>query len=229
MERKQELFEYVKSKTNLVMDREVFTLGFARRATRYKRPDLFFEDIERIKSIASNVGSVQVIFAGKAHPNDKEGKELIIRIYQHIKSLKEHLKIVYLEDYDMKLGMLLTSGVDVWLNTPEPPLEASGTSGMKAALNGVPSLSVLDGWWCEGCIEGITGWSIANCTQDIDETNDRSRDAETLYDKLEKIILPLYYSNRSGFIDIMRHTIALNGSFFNTQRMLQQYISKAYF
>ena len=181
--------------------------------------------------MSAKVGAVQVIFAGKAHPNDEEGKELIKKIFHYIKALKENMKIVYLEDYDMKLGMLLTAGVDVWLNTPEPPLEASGTSGMKAALNGVPSLSVLDGWWCEGCIEGVTGWAIADCNQGIDKTltNDRSTDAATLYDKLEKIILPLYYKNRSGFIDIMRHTIALNGSFFNTQRMLQQYIAKAYF
>ena len=225
---KSELFEYIASKTKVAMDLDVFTLGFARRATRYKRPDLFFEDIERLKAISSNAGEIQLIFAGKAHPKDKEGKNLIKRIFDHIESLKEDLKIVYLEDYDMKLGMLLTAGVDVWLNTPEPPLEASGTSGMKAALNGVPSLSVLDGWWCEGCIEGITGWAIADCKQGIDETNDRSKDAATLYNKLEKSILPLYYQNRSGFIDVMRHTIALNGSFFNTQRMLQQYISKAY-
>lgn len=226
---KKELFEYVASKTKVAMDLDVFTLGFARRTTRYKRPDLFFEDIERLKAISANAGAIQIIFAGKAHPKDEEGKGLIKRIFDHIESLKENLKIVYLEDYDMKLGMLLTAGVDVWLNTPEPPLEASGTSGMKAALNGVPSLSVLDGWWCEGCIEGITGWAIAGCKQGLDETNDRSEDATTLYDKLEKAILPLYYQNRTGFIDVMRHTIALNGSFFNTQRMLQQYISKAYF
>ena len=226
---KKELFDYVASKTKVAMDLDVFTLGFARRTTRYKRPDLFFEDIGRLKAISANAGAIQIIFAGKAHPKDKEGKDLIKQIVDHMESLKEDMKIVYLEDYGMKLGMLLTAGVDVWLNTPEPPLEASGTSGMKAALNGVPSLSVLDGWWCEGCIEGITGWSIAGCKQGLDESNDRSKDATTLYDKLEQAILPLYYQNRSGFIDVMRHTIALNGSFFNTQRMLQQYISKAYF
>ena len=229
LDAKKELFDYVASKTKVTLDLDVFTLGFARRTTRYKRPDLFFDDVDRLKTIVSDVGAIQIIFAGKAHPHDEEGKILIKRIFDHIDSLKPYMKIVYLEDYDMNLGLLLTAGVDVWLNTPEPPLEASGTSGMKAALNGVPSLSVLDGWWCEGCIEGVTGWAIGDYKQGIANTSDPSKDAATLYDKLECAILPMYYQNRSAFVDVMRHTIALNGSFFNTQRMLQQYIVKAYF
>ena len=122
----------------------------------------------------------------------------------------------------MALAQRLVGGVDVWLNTPLPPMEASGTSGMKAALNGVPSLSVLDGWWLEGCIEGVTGWAI-------DADQEAANDASELYKVLENTVLPLYHENRTGFIDVMRHALALNGSFFNTQRMLQQYVSKAYF
>lgn len=125
----------------------------------------------------------------------------------------------------MELAQRLVAGVDVWLNTPEPPMEASGTSGMKAALNGVPSLSVLDGWWIEGCIEGVTGWAVGT----PDQPDDRSQDARSLYTKLEGRIVPMFYGDRNRFIEIMRHAIALNGSFFNTQRMLQQYVVKAYF
>ncbi len=151
------------------MDANILTVGFARRATTYKRGDLLFTDIERLKGISSGVGSFQVIYAGKAHPKDQGGKELMKRIFQAKEQLKHDVKIAYLENYDMKLGMMITSGVDLWLNTPQPPMEASGTSGMKAALNGVPNLSVLDGWWIEGHIEGVTGWSIG-------ETNRRKKD-----------------------------------------------------
>ena len=157
---KKRLLEYINRETKVEMDLDVLTLGFARRAATYKRGDLLFTDIERLKSISSKAGLFQVIYAGKAHPQDQGGKELIQRIFQLKESLKKDIKIAYLENYDLELGKMITSGVDVWLNTPEPPLEASGTSGMKAALNGVPSLSILDGWWIEGCIEGVTGWSI---------------------------------------------------------------------
>lgn len=121
---------------------------------------------------------------------------------------------------------MIIPGVDVWLNTPKPPLEASGTSGMKAALNGVPSLSILDGWWIEGHIEGITGWSIG-C--DSKGNSDSLSDATELYNKLEKTVIPLFYNDRERFVDVMRYAIAINGSFFNTQRMIQQYVLRAYF
>jgi starch phosphorylase len=137
--------------------------------------------------------------------------------------------VAYLENYSMETGKLMTAGVDLWLNTPLPPMEASGTSGMKAAVNGVPSLSVLDGWWIEGCIEGVTGWSIGPADGAAPPTADHSRDAASLYDKLEQIVMPLFVYNRDDFIEVMRHAIALNGSFFNTHRMLQQYVLKAYF
>jgi starch phosphorylase len=124
---------------------------------------------------------------------------------------------------------MLIAGVDVWLNTPQPPLEASGTSGMKAALNGVPSLSVLDGWWIEGHVEGVTGWAIGATGQDPGPADDRFRDAASLYDKLENTVIPSFYRDRDRFLDVMLHAAALNGSFFNTQRMMQQYVLNAYF
>ena len=221
---KHELIEYVRRETNLAMDVDILTIGFARRVATYKRGDLLFTDIERLKSISSKVGPLQVIYAGKAHPQDQGGKELIKRIFKAKGALKKDVKIAYLENYDMKVGKMMTSGVDLWLNTPQPPLEASGTSGMKAAFNGVPSLSVLDGWWIEGCIEGETGWSIGE-----KGSTDPSNDAASLYSKLEEIIVPMFYHGRDRFIDVMLHSIALNGSFFNTQRMIQQYVLNAYF
>ena len=138
------------------------------------------------------------------------------------------MKVAYLANYDWQLAQLMTAGVDVWLNTRQPPLEASGTSGMKEALNGVPSLSILDGWWIEGCIEGVTGWAIGELPNPATVNEDQSpRDADSLYDKLEQVVVPLFY-RRDPFIDVMRHAIALNGSFFNTQRMVLQYVTKAY-
>lgn len=222
---KQQLIEQINRETNAAFESDVLTLGFARRAATYKRGDLIFEDIECLRTIAHNSGRLQLVFAGKAHPRDHDGKLLIQRIVQISRSISADIPIVYLPNYDMRVAGLMTAGVDVWLNTPQPPLEASGTSGMKAAMNGVPSLSVLDGWWIEGCIEGTTGWGIASDGR----TDDRSRDAAALHTALESTVIPLYYKDRGRFIDMMRHAIALNGSFFNTQRMVQQYVLKAYF
>lgn len=226
-EAKGRLIEYVNRETNTGMREDRLTLGFARRATAYKRADLFLHDIDRLQAIAVNTGEFQVIYAGKAHPHDHEGKEQIKRIFQARDALKDCVKIIYLANYNWELGALMTAGVDVWLNTPQPPQEASGTSGMKAALNGVPSLSILDGWWIEGCIEGKTGWAIDPGPVDNDRRT--APDAAALYDKLDKVIIPLYTKNRQGFIDVMSHAIALNGSFFNTQRMVLEYTLKAYF
>lgn len=228
---KTELIEYVNRETNTGMDLDVLTLGFARRATQYKRADLIFSDIERLRNISSITGPIQIVFGGKAHPNDAGGKELIKKIFQMKDALRPYIKIAYLENYDMELAGMITSGVDIWVNTPQPPLEASGTSGMKAALNGVPSLSILDGWWIEGCIENITGWSIGEIAGAGDKDLDRnkSEDALSLYERLEKVIIPIFYKDRDKFIEVMRHSIALNGSFFNSQRMLLHYVLKAYF
>jgi starch phosphorylase len=224
------LLDYANRETKLGLDPEALTLGFARRATPYKRAELILTDIERLRSIARQNGPLQIIYAGKAHPNDSGGKEII----QHIKRLESNVngdvRLIYLQDYGIELARLMTAGVDVWLNTPLPPMEASGTSGMKAALNGVPSLSIMDGWWIEGCIEGVTGWSIGETPTDHEPNEDRTRrDAEAFYEKLALVVAPLYYRERDRFIDVMRHAIALNGSFFNTQRMVQQYVLNAYF
>ncbi len=228
MEAKRRLISRVNRETNAGMDVDDFTIGFARRATAYKRADLILDDIERLKSIASRVGPIQIVFAGKAHPQDGGGKEIIKRIFSVRDSLGDSVKVAYLENYDLELGKLMTSGADIWLNTPKPPLEASGTSGMKAALNGVPSLSILDGWWIEGCIEGVTGWAIGRKVEKEDDDN-RREDAASLYDKLEHTIMPLFYGEKEGFVNTMVHAIALNGSFFNTHRMMQQYVLNAYF
>ncbi len=152
----------------------------------------FLLQLDRLVNIVKNKGPIQIILAGKAHPRDKEGKELIKTIFGDIKRLKDDIKVVFLENYDMELAKLIIPGVDVWINTPKRPLEASGTSGMKASLNGVPSLSILDGWWLEGCIEGETGWAIGSIAAD---QSDDSKDAEDLYDKLERVILPMFYGN----------------------------------
>lgn len=224
-EAKKVLIDYINTKLNANMDYDVLTIGFARRATAYKRADLIFYDKERLMNIAKNTGKIQFIFSGKSHPKDWQGKELIKKIITDARQINGNIKIVYLEDYEMELAKLLVSGVDVWLNTPRRPQEASGTSGMKAAHNGIPSLSILDGWWIEGCIESLTGWSIGSIgSTDSPDT----RDANDLYEKLEKVIIPTYYHNRQGWIDIMRHAIAINASFFNTHRMVQQYVLNAY-
>jgi len=224
-EAKCKLIDIVNATTDARMSEDALTFGFARRATAYKRPDLVFNDLKRLRQIARRGGKMQFIFAGKAHPRDTEGKKLISRIMETAKALDGSIEVVYLENYDMNLARLLVSGVDVWLNTPRRPQEASGTSGMKAAINGVPSLSVLDGWWIEGCIEGMTGWAIGS--PDVENLTDADC-ARSLYDKLEKVVLPVFYNDREKWIEIMRFCIAINGSFFNTHRMIQQYVMSAY-
>jgi glycogen phosphorylase len=223
LEGKQTLIAAVKDRTGLELRPEIFTIGFGRRAATYKRCDLLFTDPDRLQRVARELGGMQIIYSGKAHPADHPAKAKIRQIFEFTRQLNsDELKIVYLEDYDWSLGALLTGGVDLWLNTPKRPYEASGTSGMKAALNGVPSLSVLDGWWIEGWIEGVTGWAIGDHDTDWDEAN-------SLYRQLEQVILPLFYRQQDAWRHIMRSTIALNGPYFNTQRMLEQYVLKAYF
>lgn len=230
MEAKRMLADFVNREANAGFDRDVLTIGFARRATGYKRATLIFSDVERLKRIAGQTGGIQIVFAGKAHPNDQEGKETIRRIHEIRDRLKGAIPVAYLSNYDMTLARLLCSGVDVWLNTPLPPMEASGTSGMKAAMNGVPSLSILDGWWIEGHLEDVTGWSIGDRIETCLEPShgmDQCH-ADALYGKLEQKVLPMFYGDRARYIDVMRRTIALNGAFFNTQRMMWQYLRNAY-
>lgn len=224
---KERLVEEVGRRTGVVLDRDAFTIGFARRATAYKRANLIFRDPDRLAAVAREVGPVQLVFAGKAHPKDEGGKELIRKVFAAADRLRDRVRVVYLENYDMALAGVLTAGADVWLNTPRRPLEASGTSGMKAAHNGVPSLSTLDGWWAEGHVEGVTGWSIGSANADSGRDVD-AEDAENLYRKLREVVVPLYYRDRDGWVGVMRHAIALNASFFNTHRMVQQYAANAY-
>lgn len=221
---KRALVKEVGDKGNVEFDPAVLTIGYARCATSYKRPEMLLSHPERLRKIARDAGPLQVVFAGKAHPNDAAGKELIKRVHQQARSLDGIMKVAYLPDYDMRLAGILCSGVDAWLNTPEKPWEASGTSGMKAAVNGVPSLSVLDGWWVEGCIEGVTGWAIGDSTND----SQTAAELESLYDKLEFTVIPMYYSRPAALLEIARNCIAINGSYFNTQRMLAQYRRIAY-
>ena len=222
---KAELLAEVKTRAGVDLAADAFTIGFARRATAYKRATLLFSDLDRLRHIARDVGPLQILYAGKAHPKDTGGKDLIKRIYAAARALGKDVRVVYLENYDMRLGGLLTAGVDVWLNTPQKPQEASGTSGMKAALNGVPSLSVLDGWWIEGHAEGVTGWSVGDGWR---RDSDSTAEAESLYAKLETKVLPLYYEDPREYLRVRRSAIALNGSFFNAQRMMLQYAAEAY-
>lgn len=228
---RQDLVAWANQRSGAGLFSNTFTIGFARRATTWKRADLLFHDVQRLLALNANAGPIQIVYGGKAHPRDGGGKDLIRQIFAHIAQLKGRINVVYLQDYDIAVARRMVAGVDLWLNTPQPPLEASGTSGMKAAMNGVPQFSVLDGWWVEGCIEGITGWAIGTdngaqpTATSIDE---QDHDAEQLYNKLETVILPMFYRDQDRYIDVMRNAIALNGSFFNTERMVDQYVRKAY-
>lgn len=221
---KQHLIGKMQALSGVSLQPDIPIFGFARRMTAYKRPDLLFSDLERLRAIARNQ-PFQIVLAGKAHPHDENGKQLIKQLCAHARDLADTIPVVYLPGYDLALAQMLTAGVDVWLNTPLPPLEASGTSGMKAAFNGVPNLSVLDGWWIEGCIEGVTGWAIGDAAGIADGN------ARMLYDKLEQVVLPLYYGhsgNPGGWLKVMKGAISKNASYFNSHRMMRRYATEAY-
>ncbi len=221
---KRALLEEIKNNNGVQLEESIMTIGFARRATAYKRANLLFTDLDRLRRIADRVGPFQIVLGGKAHFQDAAGKAMIRRVFEAAALLKDKIKVVYMENYDIHWGQLITSGVDLWLNTPERPYEASGTSGMKAALNGVPSLSVPDGWWFEGHVEGVTGWDVGQ-----EETPESpSQEVSDLYNNLEQTILPMFYGRPDAYTGVMRSTIALNGSFFNTQRMVSQYLLNAF-
>lgn len=229
VEAKARLLALVRERSGVALDPEALTIVFARRATAYKRADLVFSDVARLRQIAKKHGRLQFVFAGKAHPKDLDGKKLIKRVVGVGKQMAGEVSIVYLQNYDMDLAKVLVSGADVWLNTPQRPLEASGTSGMKAAHNGVPSFSTLDGWWLEGYLEGLTGWAIgATEAGQGDAAKVNEQDAEDLYRKLETALVPTFYERREHWIDVMRYAIALNASYFNTHRMVQEYATNAY-
>jgi starch phosphorylase len=227
LESKKKLIEYVNSVSSTDMDVNTLTIGFARRATAYKRADLLFTDLERLERIGS--GKIQVIYAGKAHPKDDVGKKLIEKIFSLREKLKGKIRLSFIENYNMEIALKLVSGVDIWLNTPLRPLEASGTSGMKAAHNGVMNFSVLDGWWIEGHIEDFTGWAIGPAPTELEPDKNMNKiDADDLYHKLENKIIPAYYNDRKHWIRMMQNAIGKNAYYFNTHRMMRRYVTEAY-
>lgn len=214
---KHKLVEFINKEFNLHFKDNVFTIVFARRFAPYKRPSLIFSDIEKLFDINKNIGALQIVFAGKAHPRDVTGKALIEEVNTLGKQIGEKISFVFLENYNIEIAKKLVAGADLWLNNPIPPLEASGTSGMKAAHNGVPQLSTLDGWWPEGYYKNKTGWVISEHENKHD-----------LYEILAQEIIPLYYGNRNKYSEFRRYAISINAAKFNTQRMLKDYIKKAY-
>jgi len=225
---KNDLVDFILKETGVDMDPDILTLGHARRATGYKRATLLFSDLEKLRKVNAD-NRLQVVFAGKAHSRDGTGKEMIREIYEYADEVSDVMKIVYLQDYDMEVARKVTSGVDVWLNTPLPPLEASGTSGMKAAHNGVVNFSVLDGWWIEGCIEGVTGWSIGPPPNESAPVEAREkRELDDLYNKLAYVIGPTYYNRRNEWIELMKNSIGKIAYYFNSHRMMQRYGTEAY-
>ena len=226
---KAELIEEITSRTGIQLSVDRLLIGFARRAATYKRADLLISDENELKKLFD--AGVQIVYAGKAHPRDTQGKALIGKL---IDASKKHPReVVFLQNYDMRLGALLTRGTDIWLNNPRRPLEASGTSGMKAAMNGVPNLSILDGWWPEGCEHGVTGWKIgdADPTDDAFDEKDMARvdkrDRELLYQTLENDVLPAY-NDRGRWVPIMRASIAMSQWRFSSDRMIEDYLNKVY-
>lgn len=228
LQAKKDLIQYVKKSAGIDIKVDILTIGFARRFTSYKRADLIFSDLDRLLKICEK-GEFQILYAGKAHPKDTPGKDIIKRIIDLSKKVNDKIKIVFLKDYNIEMALKLVSGVDVWLNTPLRPREASGTSGMKAAHNGVINFSVLDGWWIEGHIEGITGWSIGPKPTESSLTNiNDAADADDLYHKLENIIIPMYYHDRNQWIKIMKNSIGKIAYYFNSHRMMRRYVTEAY-
>ena len=219
-QQKDELINYANLFTENKLSSDVLTIGFARRAAEYKRAGLIFSNIEKLIEIGS--GKIQMIFSGKAHPNDIKGKQIIKEVVNNAHQLVDEVNIVFLENYNMHLGRLITSGVDLWLNTPIRPNEASGTSGMKAALNGVPNFSVIDGWWAEGCKDNENGWAIGS----PDSCNDIA-DAESLYFKLENQIINTFYNDKIKWTQIMKNSIK-TGVDFTAHRMVNDYKDKFY-
>ena len=219
---KLNLLSRVADETGTHLSPDVLTIGYARRMTGYKRLDLMFSNLDRLRGLARD-HPFQIVIAGKAHPRDEGGKRTIEALHRWKKELAEDIPVVFLANYDMDLARPLTSGSDIWLNTPLPPMEASGTSGMKAALNGVLNLGVLDGWWMEACIDGTTGWAIGDAN-----LGTAADDAEDLYRKLEGDVLPLFYGSRKQWIWMMKQSISKIASYFNSQRMMRRYASEAY-
>ena len=220
---KADLFGLIENSTGVSFDPAVLTVGFARRMTGYKRPLLLFSDLDWLTALAAR-HPFQIVMAGKAHPQDDEGKRTIERLHQIAHELEGKVQCVFLPGYEMGLAKTLIAGSDIWLNTPLAPMEASGTSGMKAALNGVLNLSILDGWWVEACIDGVNGWAISTGA----EASTDGVDAALLYEKLGSTVLPLYYGQTERWRWMMKHAIGTIAYYFNSQRMMRRYATEAY-
>jgi starch phosphorylase len=212
-----------------MLDPSILTLGFARRFATYKRADLILYDIERLKRLLNDRWQpIQIIFAGKAHPADDPGKRILQKVYKAASNPEMGGRIAFFEDYGEQYAQYMVHGVDVWLNNPLPPMEASGTSGMKAALNGVPHLSILDGWWLEG-YDGTNGWALGGEAQE----NSDQQDAEAIYRTLEEKIIPIYYRDSEDgvphdWVRMMKNSIKTNGAKFSARRMVKEYIQEFY-
>jgi len=222
---KQELLQAIAARAGCRLDASKLTIGFARRATAYKRATLLFHDWPRAARLLDE-GNVQLVFAGKNHPRDAGGRALVAELV-HL-SRRFPGKVVFVPDYDLELGRILTRGCDVWLNTPRRPLEACGTSGMKAAMNGVLNVSILDGWWVEGCVDGVTGWRIGSDQAYATEAEGDAADAAALHDLLEHKVMPTFYRDRPAWLRMMRASIDMATTRFTADRMVHDYYSRLY-
>lgn len=222
---KEELIRFIKERNGVALDPEVLLIGFSRRAAPYKRSDLIFTDEQLISGLL-NERRIQLVFSGKAHPLDDYGKEIVANLVRISKRYPS--SVVFLENYDMVIGRMLTRGSDVWLNNPRRPMEASGTSGMKAAMNGVLNLSTLDGWWPEACQHGINGWQIGDGFVSDNTHHQDEHDVRSLYHVLLGQVIPTYYQNRDRWVEMMKNSIQSTREQFNVRRMLEEYYEKLY-
>lgn len=228
MRNKHDLIAFVKERTGVVLDAEKLLIGFSRRAAPYKRSNLIFTDTEIIEPLLRE-GKIQIVFSGKAHPLDDTGKDIIKNIVTMTKEYPN--SVVFLENYDMTIGRMLTRGSDIWLNNPRRPLEASGTSGMKAAMNGVINFSILDGWWPEACNHGVNGWQFGDGKSVDDfETEEQldNHDLKALYHVLLTEVIPTYYDDRNKWVEMMINSINSTKDYFSVKRMLEEYFEKMY-
>jgi len=224
---KKELIEFIKERTGVKLDADKLLIGFSRRAAPYKRSDLIFTEEEIISPFLES-GKVQIVFSGKAHPLDDTGKEIVEKLVRMMKKYPN--SVVFLENYDMNIGRMLTRGSDIWLNNPRRPLEASGTSGMKAAMNGVLNCSILDGWWPEACMDGVNGWQFGDAVglDDLSPVELDKHDTTALYDTLINRVMPTYYENREKWVEMMKESIKTTSYEFSVERMLDEYYNKMY-
>jgi glycogen phosphorylase len=224
-ENKENLIDFVYKRNGVKLDKDVLLIGFSRRAAPYKRSDFIFSREDIIKPLIKEK-KLQIVFSGKAHPLDDTGKEIVENIVK-----LTHLypaSVVFLQNYDMEIGKMLTRGSDIWLNNPRRPKEASGTSGMKAAMNGVLNLSILDGWWPEACKDGVNGWQIGNGFESINEEEQDRNDLASLYDVLLNKVIPTYYKDKDKWESMMRESILSTKDYFSVERMLKEYYEKLY-